>query len=990
MRRTAFITLVGLLAMACSSAVPPEKNPERPTMAASTTAPVAAIRAVHLFTAADWLAAADQAEKEGNIDVANACRGKAYQLSPSLDLLKKWMDGLLSTGAWSIAKAQLAQLAPPDNTAAARDYIASIQARIDAHPTQSISLNLEPIPAQWSPALEAQKAGRWADALPMFDKAFTPESAPSLHEYVAQLAWQSGNHKTAAQHWTKARVLICEAGATLDLFSIEEAPKASFEPTTDGLVVFSSIRTSFGPYIPLWRVQWTSSLDVNDVRFRVNVADNLSGAMVIENGRYYIHPSERGIVVRETATSAVIETIDIGLKQPTLEWVSGPLQNLQFIAAQAGDVTVWDRVTKKVEKFTLEGTTPTITRVYRAGRGVYHDNILKDTPSWAVRAALSPDGRLLAVGGSDSKVRVFHRNGSKPQVFEHKWDYEERRGMGGNPDLNEPLDLRFNESGTELWAAFSHGETLVWNPIKGTLIRNINGQCSDEEASQYVNRYQQPGVPLAVPSARDKEECGHRARASFSPDLKHVAILAGNWAVRDTATFRVQTTLSSDAVPDVRWASNGNLVGLGENGAVLHWVPSTGKTEGKTPESLKEHRYSVYDTFINDAGSIFSFESGKTWHVWNLSTGQKELLQPDAKLHAVSSDGNTWIVRLPKVVHVIDGNTKKVIAAYPLSQGEETTGHISADGKTAILDVSVYPHSKLVLCDLKNGECKPLPQGDDKDVFSISENGKWAVIGKRNEPPSVVDLPAQKEVFSLSPATRSAAISADGKWVAWIEHPDRDMRKVVIHRRLLSSQKTESIDQVAWPTEIAIARDGSVVWALFEHGLFRWSGGDDRGTLFENNAFRLARHIQLSPDNKLMLLSGYGQVNAFALGAGPAPLATLRALRSGGYFIKSEAGAVEGSADAPDHLLTSASRGQEQLILSGRAGWDAAHIQGVWASALMGKIASPPIANVGAQTGPGNPPIGASADVVGASAVVRFYPPPNLNPTPNESPVKSH
>ena len=101
--------LVGLLGAlggigACSWWRPETPAPPGGTVKAIAVAsPLAAVEPPPV-TAADWLRSAEAAEKLGNMDVANACRGRAYSLEHDTGVLTTWIDGLIRDGEHGLAR----------------------------------------------------------------------------------------------------------------------------------------------------------------------------------------------------------------------------------------------------------------------------------------------------------------------------------------------------------------------------------------------------------------------------------------------------------------------------------------------------------------------------------------------------------------------------------------------------------------------------------------------------------------------------------------------------------------------------------------------------------------------------------------------------------------------------------------------------------------------------------------------------------------------
>ena len=168
-------------------------------------------------------------------------------------------------------------------------------------------------------------------------------------------------------------------------------------------------------------------------------------------------------------------------------------------------------------------------RVYRAGPHVMHDNILKDEPSWGTALALSSDARFVAIGGSDSKVRLLDRTTKATKVLEFTWSYEERRPMGGNADMNHPLAMRFDAGANVLVVAYAHGDIILWNVATGAVREHVQSACSSEELEAFASRF--GGRGGAATYAGLAKECEVAHGAAISDDLAWVAT-SGSSSVR--------------------------------------------------------------------------------------------------------------------------------------------------------------------------------------------------------------------------------------------------------------------------------------------------------------------------------------------------------------------------------------------------------------------------------------------------------------------------
>jgi hypothetical protein len=268
------------------------------------------------------------------------------------------------------------------------------------------------------------------------------------------------------------------------------------------------------------------------------------------------------------------------------------------------------------------------------------------------------------------------------------------------------------------------------------------------------------------------------------------------------------------------------------------------------------------------------------------------------------------------------------------------------------LQIENYPARSLVMCDLAAARCSPAPLGSGEGAWAMSEDGRWIAATAQDGVLHVRDASSGRSVRALGPHIRNVAFSPDGGAVAWIEHADREVRHIKARTARLGEAGDTAVHELGvdgWPSDIALSADGSEVWVLTEGGsLRRWRPGAGPRIKavveHEETALIRARRIQVSENGKALFLSGYNHVAVRSTEPDLRPLATLYPLLTGGFLVVSAWGAVDGSADAPEQLVTRVTRGSEALVLDGLLGWDAAHVEDVLASAYAGQDVATPVA----------------------------------------------
>ena len=952
MRRTS--SLLGLLSLlgACSPASPP---PPSPPAHPAPSAPASAKPAVELGaivtpdpdrapTAADWLALADEAQKQGVLDVANACRGRAYALTQSPQTLLAWIDGLLGDGERDLARRVWADTRATALQKGGADIVRQIEGHLNGLPRVQPPSALAPssVPAPLRAAYEIEGGGRPDDAATAFENALGNAPDPFYLAHTADLWWQKGDKLRARRGWSSARVLYREAGAGFELVPVRTwyTRQATFVGGKLALVRF--LQPIDSPSSAMSEVSlWSFAPAVGPV-IRFRAPSPLDHVVFLEDGLHLLHEERGTIVMRDMLSGVEVKRFETGEKELGIVIASGAGDALHVLGASGSRVGLWNRKGEPIGKYELEGTTPTITRVYRAGHGTRHDNILKDAPTWAVSAAISPDRRFVAAGGSDSKVRLFDRRTGQTRLLSFTWSYEERRLMGGNPDLNEPLDMRFSAKGDRLVVVYGHGEMITWSTSDGKKLRTIDARCTVEEATAIANQYVGPGEPRRVPTKEEIAGCGGAVSALLGQDLGLVATTASGVRIRRVDSGAPAAMLADKDLPDqyLTWSPVGRLAMANLYGAVALWSPGDRSARLLVPPSPS----GPIDPHITSNGRFVTFQVDRRDFAWDL-VAKKQLSLPAGFL-SLSSDGKIAARRASDAVELQDIGTGAVVLRHPLPNGDTAWVQFPSRGKKALLTVQHYPALALLICDLEASRCTPATFASGQGARAISGDGRWVAAEAQDHTLHVWEASSGKSVLDVGKNIRSVAFSPGGDTFAWIEHPDPKVRRVKAKASRFGGggdAKVQEIEVEGWPTDIATSADGSEIWVLLEGSLHRWKPGVDTGVEIKETELHGARRMQLSDDGKAVLLTGYDRITVRSTGAGVEPLAVLYPLLSGGFLTVSHAGAVDGSAEAPEHVATRVTRKKEVLVFDGVFGWDAAHVEGVFARALAGQDVEPPV-----------------------------------------------
>ncbi|HEY5938419.1 MAG TPA: hypothetical protein VIU61_27400, partial [Kofleriaceae bacterium] len=380
-------------------------------------------------------------------------------------------------------------------------------------------------------------------------------------------------------------------------------------------------------------------------RMRTLLPSEARAMAVSLDGKRLVLAIDNAITIHDAATGAEESRFPIAGRLGLLE-TAGTGDALVILATLDGQVAVFDRHGAELDRFTVEGTTPTIRRVYNdPDHPTHHDNILKTEKSWAEAIAASADGRWVAIGGSDSKVQIHDRKrGGKPKVLAFPWKYQERRHQGGNPDLNQALAMRFSTDARRLVVVHAKGEVITWDVARGTQVKKLSGACTTAETTVLVNRYDEPGTPARAPTAKELAECGPASSAAIAPD--------GSWYASDVGLVRIRALPTGAPIAMVREVeipgelviSRGGTLGIVDiYGRAALWTAKDGVRDLlPAPEST-----GPLSPQLSRSGRVLAFELGKRTVAWDLVTGTSVAFGTPDRVVALSDDASQQIVATP-------------------------------------------------------------------------------------------------------------------------------------------------------------------------------------------------------------------------------------------------------------------------------------------------------------------------------------------------------
>ncbi|MEJ7597198.1 MAG: WD40 repeat domain-containing protein [Kofleriaceae bacterium] len=434
---------------------------------------------------------------------------------------------------------------------------------------------------------------------------------------------------------------------------------------------------------------------------------------------------------------------------PTRLATAGAGDALVTAAAIEHRVLVLDRRGGALDSFEIAGTTPTIQRRYRnAEHPTHHDNILRDSPSWVEAIALSRDGRYLAIGGSDSTVRLHDRRarGANPKRLAVAWTYRERRHQGGNPDLNPPLAMQFSGDGKRLSVVYRKGDVVTWDVAHGKQLAKLAGTCSAEELVVFANRYEPVTAPPRATTPEDLAECGPATTAAIAPD--------GSWYASHIDLVRVRTFPAGKSLAMIREVTlpgmleisrAGQLAMVDLYGRVALWTAATGYRELlPTPIST-----SALVPVLSRTGRVLTFPLGERLVAWDVAADRELAI---AGLVAVSDDGTRTIARTPSALALTVGTITSKLAlpgrAIELSRGGT---HVLATTETG-----------MIVRDLDRGTEATIAVPHHTHHVLRADGRRLATFGKQ-QPLQIWDTATGTVLETLEPGIEAVAFFADGR-----------------------------------------------------------------------------------------------------------------------------------------------------------------------------------------------------------------------------------
>ena len=388
--------------------------------------------------------------------------------------------------------------------------------------------------------------------------------------------------------------------------------------------------------------------------------------------------------------------------------------------------------------------------------------------------AFSPDGHILASGGEDGTILLWHRSTGAQKVL--------------TESTESVSNLAFSPDGQTL-ANGSVGTIRFWDPVTG----------------------EQKGALTGLPE--------HINNLSFSPDGKTIVSVTwgdGEVCISDVITGKPQKTFTvqmTDNVFSVAFSPDSKIVAIGNSDGIIYL---SDLNTGKLMRKLTGHSEDVQRVVFSPDGKTLASSSylDETVRLWDAHTGEHRLtltehtgeieglaFSPDGKTLASSGSGDGtirfWDVRTGNEKHAVTGHTGDIhsVAFNPdgkfvasghddgvirfwdaetglylktFKKGYEASGLVfSEDGKT----LAYADGLDICLQDAGTGEEKMLLTGHTWGIHSmaLSPDGNILASGSEDMTIRLWDMHTgeHKKTFNgHTDRVYSVAFSPDGKTLA--------------------------------------------------------------------------------------------------------------------------------------------------------------------------------------------------------------------------------
>ncbi len=590
-----------------------------------------------------------------------------------------------------------------------------------------------------------------------------------------------------------------------------------------------------------------------------------------------------------------------------------------------------------IEDFVVAGAGDATRVLVRRGRSVVLSDLGGEQYAEAVvlweavrpTLALAADGRTAALGEEGPQVRVIEDRGRQRVL---KFPSAVAAEPAGE-EIQEPrgvVAVGFSRDGEVVTAIDSLGTITSWALRSGRVRRTMPGRCNRDEA--LASRVGD-GDGLDAETYR---ACRTVNVAAIGPDADTVVNVgeAGNVRIREVRAGR---TIARPLL-DVRPVGAPAFSRTGQPALVDEDVGPV-FPEVERGSSGEAEEVSAYTRRASLEGRLLQVKRGERVDRWDLASGERVAprLAPGEVLLAVDGAGRRAWVRTREHVVLREVKTGKEVRRLAVSaQTAVTVGEAPAGWSLLVVPVAGGWEHHI------DGPATSRVVRLTRPATELSAGGRWLATDEALVDLAVAEVAIGETVYTRAEAAERTALAADAAVVAWRE-PDGDGEDVVHAQRFdRPGEASVRLEVEGRVVDVAVTASGEEVLVLLISGLVRWWPWQGRRTEHWFSEWRGFRELTLSSHEAALILQGGPEVEILANDVHLRRLATVVLLDGGGWVALAGTGAVDGSSDAPDHLISRVGRGGEALIFGGRFAWDGARVPGLVARALAGEEVQPP------------------------------------------------
>jgi WD40 repeat protein len=423
-----------------------------------------------------------------------------------------------------------------------------------------------------------------------------------------------------------------------------------------------------------------------------------------------------------------------------------------------------------------------------------------------VKAAFSPDGKLLVTGSETIKlwdvangreIRTFL--GHSDQVYTVMFSPDGRRIVSASDD--ETIKVWDAETGKEIHTFSGHSgsvidgrriisasedETMeVWDVETGKKIRAFSYSYYDEYGDEFFSEYYES--------------------ATFSPDGKQIAAVTDekDIVLWDAASGRVIRTFSGYFRSVVAFSPDGKQIVSADDKNIVILLDIT---TGKEIKNFPGHSDFVMSVrFSPDGKQIVSGSWGdKTIKIWDVNSGKE--------LHSFSSGEYVDSVEFsPDGKLIVSGGGNGTVELWDTSQGQKIR---SFTGNAAFIQSAVFsPDKKLIasaeedntvkIWDAENGRLLHILRGHSEFVWSVtfSPDGKKVASGSYDNTVKLWDVSNGQEIRTFSghsDGVSSVLFNPDGKQIVSGSYKSIKLWDAETGREIRSFDQSNKVNSLAF------------------------------------------------------------------------------------------------------------------------------------------------------------------------------------------------